>query len=312
MIVTVTLNPAIDQTIRIDRLVRGAVHRASSVHHDAGGKGVNVAACLGDWGVPVTATGLVGRDNAAAFEALFAAKGVTDAFVRADGLTRVNTKLVDDAETTDINLPGLAATPAQLAAVTAAMIARLEPGAIAVIGGSLPGGCPDDHYAGLVRAATGAGARVVLDASGPALAAALAADVRPWCIKPNRAELAAVLGAPLTDLPAVIAAARALNARGIALVVVSMGEGGALFVDAHGALLARLAAPAVVTTVGAGDAMVAGIVAAVVEGGDLARIARLATAFAVGKLGNPGPHLPSRDAVAALAAQVTLTDVEAL
>ena len=309
-IVTLTLNPAIDETVTLDRLVRGAVHRAGSVRHDAGGKGVNVASCLADWGVAATAAGVLGRDNAVIFEVLFAAKGITDRCVRVDGGSRTNIKLVDDGETTDINLPGPVVTPQALAAVDAVLSEIVAPGTLVVAAGSLPPGCPADLYAALVARLAARGARMLLDASGPALAAALAAPVLPFAVKPNRHELAEWRGRALDTLADVVAEARALHAAGVALVVVSMGEAGALFVSAEGALVARLPAVRLASTVGAGDAMVAGIAAALAEGAGLERIARLTTAFAVAKLGRIGPHLPERATVDGLAAEVTITPAD--
>ncbi|MFC6667817.1 PfkB family carbohydrate kinase [Deinococcus radiopugnans] len=111
-VVTLTLNPALDLTVQADGWRRGQVNSAQAYQQDAGGKGVNVASFLADWGLSVTVTGLLGAGNPEAFEALFQAKHMHDAFVRVPGLTRVGIKLADGAaqETTDINLPGLAAT----------------------------------------------------------------------------------------------------------------------------------------------------------------------------------------------------------
>ena len=94
-ILTLTLNPAIDQTIVLDALVPGSVQRASAVRSHAGGKGVNVASCLADWGLNVAATGILGADNAAPFDQLFARKGIADRFLRIPGETRTNLKLLD-------------------------------------------------------------------------------------------------------------------------------------------------------------------------------------------------------------------------
>ena len=94
-VLTVTLNPALDQTITLDRLRLGEVHRARSVRIDAAGKGVNVASCLADWGVATAVTGVLGAGNATAFDALFAAKRIADGFVRRPGDTRINVKLLD-------------------------------------------------------------------------------------------------------------------------------------------------------------------------------------------------------------------------
>jgi 1-phosphofructokinase len=301
---TLTLNPAIDETITLDALVPGQVHRARAVRQNAGGKGINVASCLADWGVDVSAHGLLGRDNTAPFDALFAAKPITDAMVRVDGATRVNLKLVDNADTTDINLDGLAVTDETLATVLDGLAAMAAAGDMVVLAGSLPPGCPPACYARQVARLRDAGVHVLLDASGDPLARALAAPVLPHVIKPNRDELAAWAGEPLPDTAAILAAARALNARGVAQVVVSMGSEGALFVSAEGAMHAQLSLPRIASTVGAGDAMVAGLAAAHVAGLGLAETARLATAFAVAKLGMAGPNLPEKASVLALAQDV--------
>lgn len=305
-IATVTLNPAIDQTITLETLRRGQVQRASSVRFDAGGKGVNVASCLGDWGLPLAATGLLARDNAAAFEALMRAKAIEDRFIRVEGATRTNIKLVDREETTDVNLPGFTATPEALAAATgeaSTLAARCD---LVVVAGSLPQGAPDDHYATLLAALSKVGKPVILDASGTALAKAMAGPVMPYAIKPNAAELAELAGEDCDALQDIARVARRLQASGIALVVVSMGAEGALFCSKAGLIRARLPAVTGGSSVGAGDAMVAGLAAALVEGADLERTARLASAFAVGKLGLAGPNLPGRDIIEKLAAQASI------
>ncbi|MFC0218970.1 1-phosphofructokinase [Pseudochelatococcus lubricantis] len=309
-IITVTLNPAIDQTVTLDRLTRGVVNRASSVRLDAGGKGFNVASCLADWGERAVVTGLLGAENPEVFEALLHRKGLEDRFVRIAGATRTNIKLVDREETTDINLPGFTATPEALGRVEAEIAALATRSALTVVGGSLPPGTAADHYATMLAGLAATGTCAILDTSGPALAAALAGTVRPYAIKPNLAELTELTGKSCESLSDVAAAAVALCRTGIALVVVSMGAEGALFVTAGGIL--RALPPPVTgigSTVGAGDAMVAGIVAALREGGDIERIARLGTAFAVGKLGLAGPNLPGREAVEALAARTGIESV---
>ncbi|WP_206243769.1 1-phosphofructokinase [Novosphingobium terrae] len=310
-VATVTFNPAIDQTVTVGHLTRGEVHRAQSVRQDPGGKGVNVASCLADWGVPVTVFGLLGADNAAPFEALCAAKPITDRFERLPGATRVNIKIVDDGETTDINMDGLSVDEAASERVLAAVEAFAAPDALIVLSGSLPPGCDAGIYATMVARLRAAGARVLLDTSGVPLSLALKAAVLPDIVKPNRRELAAWAGEPLDSLADVVRCGQRLRAGGVALVVVSMGEEGALFLSDEGVLLARLSAGDLASTVGAGDAMVAGLAAAAIEGAGLERIARLATAFAVAKLGRPGPHLPDLGTVHALSEDVTITTITA-
>ena len=309
-IVTVTLNPAIDLTITVDRLELGRVQRARTAQSNAGGKGVNVAGCLADWGVEVTATGVLGRTNDDVFADFFVAKGIVDRFVRAPGETRTNIKIAETGvgETTDVNLPGLVVDAGLVDAVWAAALRGLEPGAPVVLAGSLPEGLAADTWAEMVADLSDEGARVVLDTSGAPLAAALAPAVTrlPHAIKPNRAELEALLGRALPATADLVAAARELVARGIALVVVSLGAEGALFVDATAALAARVAPKTPVSTVGAGDAMVAGMVAALAEGGSLDRIARLSVAFATAKLDRIGPHLGDPAAVEDIARRVEI------
>ncbi len=306
MIHTVCLNPAIDQTVCLDHLAPGEVHRASAVWRDPGGKAVNVASVLADWGLPVTVHGLLGAENAASFEELFARKGIADAMVRMPGATRTNIKILETGgRTTDLNLPGFAADGAAAGAVLAGLDTVED---LVVVSGSQPDGLPPGATADLVAALAARGARVVLDVSGAPLAAALAAERLPHAIKPNRHELETYTGRKLQGRE-VLRVARGLQERGIALVVVSLGTDGALFVSAEGAVQARPLALATGSTVGAGDAMVAGITAGLAEGLGLADLARQATAFAAGKLRNPGPHLPPVAEVRALAGQVELRPV---
>ncbi|KAA0594410.1 1-phosphofructokinase [Azospirillum lipoferum] len=309
-VVTVTLNPAIDQTITVEALKPGSVHRAKAVRHNAGGKGVNVASCLADWGVPVVATGLLGTTNAAPFEALFQGKGIADAFLRLSGETRVNIKIADLSanDTTDINLPGLSADESALDRVQEAVRRLIGPGTPVLLAGSLPEGLPVDAYGTLTADFASAGARVVLDSSGAPLAAALASTgALPHCIKPNRHELEDWAGRPLPTNADLLDAARQLRQRGVSVVVVSLGADGALFVDGTRALHGRLPPVQALSTVGAGDAMVAGLIAAFQQDGGLEDVARLSVAFAAAKLGCFGPNLPDPAAVRSLASQVVLT-----
>ncbi|QGP79708.1 1-phosphofructokinase [Sphingobium sp. CAP-1] len=303
-VLTLTLNPAIDQTVTLDHLIPGAVHRARAVRQDAGGKGINAASCLADWGMAVTVMGLLGSENAAPFDALFAAKPIIDRCLRHPGSIRVNLKIVDGNGTTDINMDGAPVAQAGVDAVGAALEAQAQAGDVVILSGSLPPGCPPDIYARLTAMLRARGAIVLLDSSGPALRHALDGAVLPTILKPNLHELVEWHGAPLDTPHAIATAAASLLERGVDLVAVSMGDQGALFLTRRETLRARLVSDHVESTVGAGDAMVAGLAAALAEGAGLERMARLSTAFAVGKLGQAGPHLPARDRVEALAARV--------
>ncbi|MBB5374248.1 1-phosphofructokinase [Acidocella aromatica] len=307
---TVTLNPAIDQTVLLGHLRPGHVHRAQGVSFNAGGKGVNVASCLADWGDKVSATGFLGENNTLRFETLFMTKLIEDAFIRIPGETRTNIKLSHDGDTTDINLPGLTPNAEELQALVSRINALATTGTLALLAGSLPGGVDEGFYAALTEALAKRGARVLLDTSGAPLKAALAGAVLPFCLKPNRAELEQFAGHNLTSDAAVIEAARGLIARGVQLVVVSLGEDGALFITQSQVLRASLPVVHAASTVGAGDAMVAGIMAALREEAGLERIARLSTAFAAGKLTLAGPNLPPRGDIEALSANVKIQNIQ--
>lgn len=306
--VTVTLNPAIDLTVGLDHLAPGEVHRALTAMSNPGGKGVNVAACLADWGADVTATGFLGAGNAHVFEVLFRDKQVSDGFLRLPGETRINVKLTEpDGRTTDINLPGLPMEVEHLSRLND-RIKALSP-TLLVLSGSLPVGLPVSAWADLAGHWQRRGVRVLLDISGEPLMEALGRPTLPFAVKPNRDELAAVMG-PIPDDAALLNHARALHRKGIELVVISLGSDGALFVSAEGALHAAPLKVGVVSSVGAGDAMVAGLCAGIAEEAGLERLARLATAFAAAKLRKIGPHLPPQQDVEALASAVTIAAAE--
>lgn len=307
-VVTVTLNPAIDRTVSIPNFAAGEVNRVEQAQDHPGGKGVNVAVTLADAGHSVAVTGLLGRENATSFEDLFAQKGIADQFVRIAGRTRVGIKIVDPAQgqTTDINFPGPTPAPDDLGTLRARLAATAAPWV--VLAGSVPPGVPPTVYRDFVATLKAAGRRVVLDTSGSPLESAL--EAAPDIVKPNVHELEALVGAPLKDRAAVVEAAHTLLAQGVALVVVSMGGDGALFLTADAGVLARPPAVTVRSTVGAGDAMVAGIVAAQLRGLSLADGARLATAFAVDSISRVGAGLGDRAVIAGLMEQVAIEPLE--
>lgn len=308
-IATLTLNPAIDQSVSIPDFTAGEVNRVDWDRSDPGGKGVNVASFLSDLGFSVTVTGFLGRDNSAVFERLFNDKGLADGFLRVPGKTRVNVKIIDEAQhrITDINFPGRSVGAAEVASLRDTILGMMTEHQWFVLSGSLPAGVPADFYAGLVGLLKASGKQVVLDTSGEPMRAAIAAA--PYAIKPNIAELEEVLGIRLPDQPAVVQAARTLVGGGIECVVISMGKDGALFVDAQECLLALPPAVEVKSTVGAGDAMVAGFVAGRIRGNSLADCARLATATAVCALTQLGPRLASAQTMESIMQQVTVRTV---
>ena len=277
-VVTVTLNPAIDQTVTVSGFVPGRLHRAAECRFQAGGKGVNVASVLADFGVEVIATGFLGGENPDPFESLFARKDIDDQFLRIEGSTRIGIKIVDSRTNakTDINLPGLAPRPEEVDALLDRVAALAGPGRWMVLSGSVPPGLPHNVYATMIDAIHAKGGRVALDTSGAALRTGVAS--RPEVMKPNMDQLGELTGRVLTTPGTIREAAESLLDRGVQLLAVTMGARGAVFVERGRAVLARPPQMRTRKTIGAGDAMVAAIVYSRMQGVPLDDLARAATA----------------------------------
>jgi 1-phosphofructokinase len=307
-IATVTLNPAIDQTVRVDNFQPNKVNRAQTLKFDASGKGVNVASFLSDYGYDTAVTGYLGQENASIFKQFFARKGIDDYFVRIPGSTRVNVKVVDEVnqQTTDINTPGQ--SPPQEAVNT--LFERIEQLANScdwfVLSGSLPPNVPAEIYATIITRLKEWKKRIILDTSAEALRAGIRAG--PTIVKPNIDELKHLVRHPLTSEAEIQQAAYELLNDDTTLVVVSMGKQGAMLVEQTRTLIAIPPEVNVKKTFGAGDAMVAGRVTATIEGLSLADCARLATAFSLGVITQQSYKLPPRDILLQYFQQVHVRD----
>lgn len=311
MIVTLTPNPSVDRAVTIDALRRGEVHRATDVRVDAGGKGLNVARAITAQGGEAVAVLPSGGPEGRLLEGLLADAGVPSRVVPIAGAVRMNISVLEpDGTTTKLNEPGPALSPAEVDALLDATGDAIA-GATWVVGcGSLPPGAPVDLYARLVERARAVGVRVAIDSSGAPLAAAIAAV--PDLVKPNHEELAELVGHPLPTLGDVRAAADELVASGIGTVAVSLGADGALLVTADEVAHARATIVAAVSTVGAGDCMVAGMV------NGLSRSLRPADALAEGVAWGaaavtlPGTRVPTRADLHGIPVDLTHTPPAAL
>ncbi|MEK1838777.1 1-phosphofructokinase [Pseudomonas sp. NPDC089918] len=278
-ILTLTLNPALDLTVQLPMLTAGQVNRSDEMHTHAAGKGVNVAQVLADLGHQLTVSGFLGEDNLQAFETLFAKRGFTDAFVRVPGETRSNIKLAEsDGRITDINGPG----PRVSEAAQQALLDRLDqiaPGHDAVVvAGSLPRGVNPQWLRELIQRLKKRGLKVALDTSGEALRAGLVAG--PWLIKPNTEELAQALGCEVVSVGAQAEAASRLHAHGIEHVVISDGADGVNWFSVGSAMHATPPKVSVISTVGAGDSLLAGMLHGLLSADTPEQTLRTATAIA--------------------------------
>ncbi|NUO46431.1 MAG: 1-phosphofructokinase family hexose kinase [Streptomyces sp.] len=261
MILTVTLNTALDLTYRVRTLTPHASHRVSEVIERPGGKGLNVARVLAALGHEVTVTGFTGGATGRAVQdRLAVTSGVVDALLPVCGATRRTIAVVDErtGDTTQLNEPGPVVTPPEWSAFQEAYEDLLASADAVALCGSLPPGVPVGAYAGLVRTARAAGVPVLLDTSGEPLRRGVAA--RPDLIKPNADELAELTGSHEPRR-----ATQDARRRGAHAVVASLGTEGLLAATPEGRWRAAPPARLHGNPTGAGDSAVAGLLSGLVE-----------------------------------------------
>ncbi|NLW51260.1 MAG: hexose kinase [Candidatus Brocadiaceae bacterium] len=281
MIVTVTLNTTVDRILEVPDFRVGVHARARVRHLQPSGKGINVARGLARLGVHARAAGFVGRDQAQTYADSLGADGVDCALCTVGGRTRMNTTILDPVAgtTTHLREPGFEVGPDDLARLRSALcevLAGLDR-PTASFSGSVPPGMTPDDYAGLLVACRQAGARLIVDAGGPALAAAVATDVVDT-LKPNLLELGECLGRPVGPDEAPAAAAELLGR--VRTVLVTLGADGAWLVRAGQTIggICRLRDDEVRNVVGCGDAFLVGWLKGESLGADPAESLRWAVA----------------------------------
>ncbi|WP_214326953.1 1-phosphofructokinase family hexose kinase [Nonomuraea sediminis] len=273
MILTVTLNAALDVTYQVPAVDWDGVNRVRTVHRRAGGKGVNVARVLAALGQEVLVTGLAGGPTGEAVAADLRASGLPDALVPVSGDSRTTLVVSEPGRTALFNEPGPTVTPDELANFLKRYGELLRDAGAVVISGSLPQGVPADFYATLAQVAHDRGVPAVVDADGEPLRHA--PKGRPAIVKPNAEELArAVPGGTALE------GAAELRSQGAEAVVVSMGADGLLAVTPEGAFRAGMPYRVEGNPTGAGDSLVAGLALGLVEGTPWP--SRLARAAALG------------------------------
>lgn len=286
MIAAICLNPCVDRTVEIDGFAYGGMNRIQTVRSDGSGKGVNVALAARELGLDAACIGLLPKDGAEPVLSRLGAAGCEADFVRVEGSLRVNTKVRNrrDSVITEINESGASVSREALDAAVDQARRWGKRADILVMTGSLPPGCPADFYRTLIEAS---GGRCILDAEGEKLTLGLAA--KPFLIKPNRYELEAALGEALPEPADVLRGARALFGGGMA--VVSMGADGAVlsFGD-KGRYAPRIPIEAL-STVGAGDCMVAGMLYALDKGMEPIEVFRHGVAGGTAGCMTPGTML---------------------
>ncbi len=308
MIITVTLNPALDKTATIKPLVPGGLNRIQKSELDAGGKGINVSKLIASLKGSSLATGFVGGSTGDALLSMLDQLSLKHNFLRVQGNTRINLKLLDEVHgITEVNDPGIMVTEAEETQLLEVLSQYAQKRSIFVLAGSMHNGAEADFYKKLTKSLKAQGAHVFVDADGEAFAQAL--EAAPDFVKPNKEELLHYFykdssKAVNTD-DLIVLCRQLVNDKGIGLVALSLGHEGAIFVNATKCLVAPALKVKTSSTVGAGDSMVGAVAYAMDQGYDLENTVRLAMASSAGAVTTEGTKAPTLECIMTLQEQVS-------
>lgn len=308
-IATVTLNPAFDLVGRLARIEIGEVNTVETLGLYPAGKGINVAKVLADLGAKLSVTGFLGEENQGNFVQAFAQNGVDDKFYRIAGKTRINVKITEtEADVTDLNFLGFEIREQDWKAFIRQSQTWENQYDLVAVCGSLPRGVTPEQFAAWLESLHQQGLKVVLDSSNAALTAGLTAH--PWLVKPNRRELEVWAGRSLHTIEEVIEAAEQLRSHGIENVIISMGEKGSVWLNSEGVLQAQPPrCENVVSTVGAGDSMVAGLIYGFSQGWSKKKTLSFASATSALAVSQSNVGISDKQALEQILAQVKLTNL---
>lgn len=308
MIVTVTLNPVLDRTLTVSRIVFNEMMRATASRLDWGGKGFNVSRALHSLGVEGVAMGFVGGAAGQMLERGLSDMGIATDFVRITGETRTSIVVTNAAmeRYIKVNEAGPTVRAEELAAFLDRVRERVRPRDIWVLSGSLPPGVPSDLYAQLITLVQAQGAKPFLDTSGKPLELGCAAG--PYLVKPNVVEAEEVTGRKVDSNANMLNAVEFFLRQGIELIALSLGADGLLLASKRQAVWARPPRVRVRNPVGAGDALLAGITWAVQRGLPLEETARLGVATGTAAAMREGVSVGTRAEVEALYEQIRVEE----
>lgn len=309
MVYTITLNPAIDHTVYVDRLVIGGLNRTGRFTYNAGGKGINVSRTLNIFGVENKAVTVIAGKNGEALKERCREAGLDTLCWAADGETRENTKIVDleKSVTTELNEPGPAVTEELLDKILQDLISRARPGDLVVLTGSLPKGVSPKMYGEWADALAKKNVKVFLDASGEALRLGLESCI--YAAKPNHTELEQLLNKSIANDEEIVSAGKELLSQNLKKVIISLGGKGAYYFEKEKTFyIAPMDVP-VLSTVGAGDSMVAALIYSDLNKKSAAETAKLVVAAASASIMSASPEAVTMQLIHTLYDQVKITEI---
>lgn len=306
-IYTVTLNPAFDLHYQMEHFEAQKENYVSGILCDAGGKGINISRALHVNGTDSTAFVILGDENGASFEAQLRRDGLHYEPIRTAGRIRENITLhPSDSKETRISLDTFCVEPQILAQLERAMLTAVQPGDLVAFAGRNPKGLEKPAVIAFLKRLIGHGARVIVDSNSFTPEDLI--EIRPWLIKPNEQEIVSFLGTPVQNATEAARAAGELVHRGVAEeVMISMGGDGAVWSNGTDSLILsvpRLAHP--VSTIGAGDSTLAGVLHATARGCDRETVLRTAVSFGTAACMTAGTLPPRAEDVATVFAQTAV------
>ncbi len=307
MITSVCMNPCFDKTAETDQVNVGDVTRLRNVRVDVGGKGVNVAVVLRRLNESARCVGCLGEENADRFLRMIAKEDVAFDYLSVPGEVRTNLKLLDRAKgvVSEFNEPGITLDAVQLEAFMKLLKEKSVSSNYVVLSGRLPGGCEANTYQRILQ--TLEGKKCVLDCAGDSLLHGI--KEKPYLIKPNLPEMQAIMRKELRTLREIRDAAMFLISYGAQNVVVSMGKMGAVFVNEKKTLFAPALRVEAKSTVGAGDAMIGGMLTGLMRGGNLTEAFRFGVAAGAASVMTDGTQLVRKADFDVLLPKVTVQEV---
>lgn len=308
MITTICLNPSFDKTAEIDAIQLGQVNRLRNIRVDMGGKGLNVAVVARRLGLDVECIGTMGEDGSQELIDMMNREGLAHSFVTVPGRVRTNVKIcsTNGQGITELNEPGACLDAASLNAFFDLARDKTANSDIVVITGSLPPGCPVGTYRDLMTALEGK--HCILDTEGKELEYC-AKSAHPFLIKPNLREMERTLGIELRTMRSIRDAALLFIRLGVEHAVVSMGAMGAMYVSKDKTLFAPALRVEAKSTVGAGDAMIGGMLAGYETEGSMEKAFRYGVAAGAASVMTEGTQLIVRSDFERLLEQVRIQEV---
>lgn len=297
MIITVTLNPALDKTIEIDNFAVDAVNKSSKTRVDAGGKGINVSKVIKSLGGTSKAVGILSGNSGRFIKKYLDEENIENDFTFTQGETRTNVKIVDKQNhtNTDVNELGPEVSENDLNEVQSKFLKELDEKSVIVFSGSIPRNANKNIYKLWIEKAKAKGAKTLLDAEGELLRQGIEAG--PYLIKPNIHELEGFFGKKIEDKKEAVVLSRKLLEYGIKVIVISLGGDGALFINEKDVILGHGIKVNVSSTVGAGDSMVAALAVALHDSYDFESAIRLAVACGTASVTTAGTQAADMDTV---------------